>query len=102
MANFAFTQIAGNTKVPGVFVETSNVAAGTNQTNLVALIIGQTIVSSVTQTPQLVQSAAQAVTNYGAGSQLSLMVNAFLAENPFTTLYACPLNATTPTSEGVE
>lgn len=87
-----FNEVASNIRVPGVYMEISNAAAGYSSSNLVAIIIGQPTITATSQTPALVTTVDAAIATYGAGSQLSRMIQTFVAENPTTTLYALPLN----------
>lgn len=89
-AAISFDKVSPNIRVPGVYMELSNAAAGYYTQNLVALIIGQPT-TTVSMVPELVTTAEAAATKYGAGSMLSRMIYAFRAENPDTELWALPV-----------
>lgn len=84
-----FNQVPSNLKVPGFYAEI-NASSGVYTQNLSALLIGQTINTQSVE-PILIQSADQAKTLFGFGSQLALMIQEFFKVNSFTTLWALPL-----------
>jgi phage tail sheath gpL-like len=80
-------------RVPGVFAIVDASQANTGQFNQLTLLIGQ-ITSAETAVPgQAVISAGvgEAISSYGAGSQLAIAVERYRALDPFGTVYCLPL-----------
>lgn len=80
------------TKVPGMYAEFDNSAAGAGGTMpYKVLIVGQQTKSAANEV-SLCLTADAANQKYGYGSQIALMVAAFLKNAPNVELYALPLN----------
>lgn len=92
----SFKLIGGGILTPGVFAEfdTSKAQQGPSIQNHVALLIGQRLAAGTKPAGQidLITSSSQARDYYGAGSMLSQMVAAFLAENKINKVYAIALD----------
>lgn len=91
-----FNQIPSNIRVPGAYVEVTNILAqsGLQQLNTRILVIGQrtsagTVLEAV---PTLITSKQQAITSFGRGSMLALMFSTLFDNNPFTEKWAVALN----------
>lgn len=90
----AFNNIPQNLRVPLFFAEVDNSQANTGQQTQNTLIIGQ-ITSEGAAAPNkalICQGAADAITQGGAGSMLALMTAAYIASDPFGTVYYLPLS----------
>lgn len=91
-----FNQIPSNIRVPGAYVEVTNILAqsGLQQLNTRILVIGQrtsagTILEGI---PTLITSKQQAITSFGRGSMLANMFSTLFDNNPFTEKWAVALN----------
>lgn len=90
----SFNQVPSNNRVPFSFIEfdSSKAQQGSAIKNYKALIMGQKLAagSAVADQPVLVTSEAQAISLFGRGSMLHLMVRKFLQNNKFTELSVLP------------
>src|SRR5471032_2038405 len=88
-----FQHIPSNIRVPLFYAEVSNSQANTSAQNQRALIIGQVTSSGIAPAnlPLQCLSANDAVTQGGPGSMLALMTQAYLANDPFGTVFYLPL-----------
>jgi len=98
-----FRNIPQNLRVPLFYAEVDNSQANTGGQNQCALIIGQITSAGAAppNIPLLCQGPNDAITQGGAGSMLALMVQAYLANDSFGTVYYLPLSdagAATPAS----
>lgn len=88
----SFNEVPNAWRVPGVYVEIDNSQAmqGAGIIEYTALAAGQMLPAGTAAPlrPQLVTSAARARELFGAGSQLALMLEAFLQVNSVTRLMA--------------
>lgn len=91
-----FQQIPVNLRVPGTYVEVTNILAqsGLAQLNTRILIIGQrlstgTVLEGV---PTLITSKQDGATFFGRGSMLAGMINTVFDNNPYTEKWAVALN----------
>lgn len=89
-----FAHIPSNLRVPLFYAEVSNSQANTAELTYRALIIGQkTSAGSATAgTPLQVSSVSQAISLFGVGSMLHLMVEAYRAADSFGELWVLPLS----------
>lgn len=93
--SISFNEIPSGGLTPFFFVEIDNSGAfaGENTIPWKALLIGQQLPSKTApQEVTLITDLAQAITLFGAGSQLAGMVEAFLAQNTTQPLYVLPLS----------
>lgn len=88
--SIVFSQIPATIRQPLFYAEFNNTAAGTAQPVQRTLIIGQSTVAQPA-TPAYVPSVAAAQSSYGAGSQLTLMIAAYLLNDPAAQLWVLPL-----------
>lgn len=92
----SFNEVPTTIRVPFCYIEFDNSRAqyGANALPYRGLLIGQKTAAgtATADTPVRVTSAAQAKTLFGAGSQLALMCAAWLSNNPFTEMFAAPLD----------
>lgn len=91
-----FNQIPSNIRVPGTYVEVTNILAqsGLQQLNTRILVIGQRTTSGTVSegVPTLITSKQQAITSFGRGSILALMFSMLFDNNPYTEKWAVALN----------
>lgn len=87
--------IPSNIRVPGVYVEVSNILAqsGLAQLQTRMLILGQMLGAgtAVANIPIKITSYNQAVLAFGRGSMLAIMFQNIFANNPYTEKWALPL-----------
>ena len=92
----SFNQVPSANRVPFVFVEfdNSNAIQGNQILQFRSLLIGSRLTAGTApaNVPVRVTSAAQARTLFGAGSILAHMVEAYVARDSFTELWALPVN----------
>jgi len=92
----SFLSIPSAIRTPGAYVEYngSNAVQGPQILNFRALLIGTktSAGTAVANTLVLVTSVAQAKTLFGAGSVLTGMFEAFIAQNSFTEVWAMPVD----------
>ena len=91
----SFNQVPAGQKVPFLYAEFDNSQAvqGAGVQPVRAALIGQKLAAgtAVANTKILITSYAQAVTLFGAGSMLALMVKAYRDNNNVNEMYAIPL-----------
>ena len=87
-----FNDIPNSIRVPGTYVEISNVKAvrGLGQFNPRALLFGQRLSTGtvLANVPTLVTSYEQAVQYFGRGSMLATVFKVFKANNAYTETWA--------------
>lgn len=88
-----FQHIPTNLRVPLFYAEVNNQNANTAQLNYRALLIGQmTSAGTVTAgVPIIVGQPGDAITKFGVGSMLALMVAAYRAADPIGELWCLPM-----------
>ena len=93
MATVPFTKIPANLRVPLFYAEVSNSQANTGGQNQRSLIIGQITASGLAPVniPLRCLSVNDAIIQGGAGSQLHLMAQAYLANDNFGEVWYLPL-----------
>lgn len=94
--SISFNSIPSANRVPFVFVEfdNSNAITGNQILQFRSLLIGSRLAAGTATAgvPVRVTSVAQAKTLFGAGSILAQMIEAYIARDNFTELWALPLN----------
>lgn len=92
----SFNEVPSNLRIPFVYAEFDNAGAvqGPSNQPYKVLMMGNKLAagSKAAETLNLVTSAEQAKTYFGAGSVLADMADAFLANNKTTELYCVPLD----------
>ena len=90
----AFNEVPRTIRTPGVFVELDPSQAGGGLVAFRSLLIGQRLGTGAIAegVPRLVGPAADAQRDFGAGSQLDFMAQAFRRNNPLGELWAVALN----------
>lgn len=89
-----FNNIPSTVRVPLFYAEMDNSKAGTFSATYRALIIAQTLKGSSEEIGHAVyvSSAAQGKNRFGAGSQISQMIEAYIKNNKSVEIYALPLS----------
>ena len=92
MSNISFNLVPADIKVPGQYLEIDNTKAlkGLSGIPTKVLVIGQKLAAGTQAplVPVLITRADQAKKFFGAGSQLSHMMEKFLKANSYTPVYA--------------
>ena len=92
--SISFNQIPANMRVPFTFVEfdSSKAQQGSSIKSYAALLFGQKLSAgtATADVPIKITSEAEAITKFGRGSFLHLMVRKFLKANKFTELTVIP------------
>ena len=89
----SFNTIPNTIRCPLFYAEMDNSKAGTQSAKYKALLIGQVLSSgsAVANKPIYVSSYAYAKNKFGAGAQLTQMVDAYLKNNTSVELYCLPI-----------
>ena len=89
----SFNTIPNSIRCPLFYAEMDNSKAGTYSAKYKTLLIGQVLSgsSAVVNKPIYVSSSAYAKNKFGAGSQLTQMVDGYLKNNTSVELYCLPL-----------
>lgn len=94
--SISFNNIPTTLRLPWCYIEFDNSRAVQGDTDqpYTVLLVGQKLSSGTAakEVPVLIISEAQAKTLFGAGSMLSMMVNAFRKTDSFTKTWALPLD----------
>ncbi len=89
----SFNNIPANIRVPLFYAEVDNSMANTATADKKSLIIGQAVGGTAESgKPYLISTATQAKTKFGRGSPLSLMVEAYRANDTAGTLWVLPMD----------